>query len=54
MKAAILYQIRDKKGNIVDQNLTYEEALMWVDQPFGNRYTMCPMKAGDQNDCGSL
>lgn len=54
MKAQILYQIKDKNGNIVDRGLTYEEALMWTDQSFGNRYTMCPMKEGDQNNCSSL
>lgn len=39
-----MYEIIDKKGNVVDKNLTYEEALMWTDQPFGNRFTMRPMK----------
>lgn len=44
------YQIRDNKGNIIDQNLSYDEALMWTDQPFGNRFTMELMKEDDQND----
>lgn len=48
------FQIRDRKGNIIDQNLSYEEALMWTDQSFGNRFTMEPMKEDDQNDCNSL
>lgn len=42
------FQIRDKKGNIIDKNLSYEEALMWIDQPFGNRFTMEPMKEDDR------
>lgn len=42
------FQIKDKKGKIVDKNLSYEEALMWTDQPFGNRFTMEPMKEDDQ------
>lgn len=38
------YQIRDDAGNIVDQNLSYDEALLWVDQSFGGHFTMEPMK----------
>lgn len=41
------YQIRDNKGNIIDQNLSYDEALMWVDQTFGNCFTMELMKEDD-------
>lgn len=48
------FQICDRKGNIIDQNLSYEEALMWTDQPFGNRFTIEPMKEDNQNDCNSL
>lgn len=43
------YQIRDvNKGIIVDQNLSLEEALMWIDGPAGRCYVMEPMKEDDQ------
>lgn len=36
------YQIKDQNGNIVDRNLTYEEALFWTDTSieryYGNRF----------------
>lgn len=48
------YQIKDNQDNVVDQNLSYEEALLWTDQPFGNRFTMELMEENDQNDCDSL
>lgn len=40
------YQIYDKKTkNIVDQNLTYEEALVWIDSNWEeDRYEMKLMK----------
>lgn len=44
------YQIKDGKGNVVDRSLSYEDALMWTDQPFGNRFKMETMKEEDQND----
>lgn len=42
------FQIRDKKGDIVDKDLSYEEALMWIDQQFGNCFIMEPMKEDDR------
>lgn len=52
------FQIIDNHGNVVDQDLTYEEALMWVDSHetnyLFNSYSIRPMKESDQNDCGSL
>lgn len=49
------FQIRDgNTRDIVDQNLSYGEALMYVDTSVGKYYIMEPMKEGDQNDCSSL
>lgn len=43
------YQIRDvNKGVIVDQNLSYEAALMYIDSTVGKYYVMEPMKEDDQ------
>ena len=42
------YRIRDAKKNVVDQNLSYEEALMYVDNSVGDGYIMEPMKEDDQ------
>lgn len=42
------YRIRDVKKNVVDQNLSYEEALMYVDSSVGDDYIMEPMKEDDQ------
>lgn len=41
------YQIIDSEGQIVDTNLTHEEALLWTDQSFGNRFTIVEMKGDD-------
>lgn len=41
------YQIRNRSGNIVDQDLTYEEGLMWIDSSVGKYYVMEPMKECD-------
>lgn len=38
------FQIRDGKGNIVDRNLSYEAALMYIDSSVGKYYIMEPMK----------
>lgn len=40
----MLYQIRNWSGSIVDRNLTYEEALMWIDCSIGKYYIIEPMK----------
>lgn len=42
------FQIR-KAGTIVDRNLTYEQALLWVDNSVTQGYIMEPMKESDQN-----
>lgn len=38
------FQIVDGHGNVVDRNLTYEEAVLWIDQTDGDSYAMEPMK----------
>lgn len=40
------YQVEDSRGNVVDQSLSYEEALMWVDGPVKENgcYVVVPMK----------
>ncbi len=45
------FQIRDRNGNIVDRNLSYESALMYIDCSVGKYYIMEPMGEDDQNDC---
>lgn len=44
------YQIRDiNQGIIVDQNLSYEEALVWIDTIYlHSNYIMEPMKEVDR------
>lgn len=41
------FQIIDEKGDIVDKNLTYESALMYIDSAVGKYYIMQPMKEED-------
>lgn len=48
------FQIRDGNGNVVDRNLSYESALMYIDCSVGKYYIMEPMGENDQNDCDSL
>lgn len=43
------FQIKDAHGNIIDRNLSYEQALMWIDNTVGKYYVMEPMKEDDQN-----
>lgn len=44
------YQIRDGiNENIVDKNLSYQQALMYIDSSVGKYYIMEPMKEDDQN-----
>ena len=39
------YQIREgNSGNIVDKNLSYQEALMYIDNSIGKYYIMEPME----------
>lgn len=48
------YQIITHSGTIIDQNLSYEEALMYTEDPNYSKYTkMKPMKGG-QNDPDSV
>ena len=42
------FQIIDGSGNIVDKNLSYEEALLYIDSTAGKCYIMGPMKEEDQ------
>lgn len=42
------FQIRDGNGNIVDKNLSYEAALLYIDNSVGKYYIMEPMKEDDQ------
>lgn len=41
------FQIRDRNGNIVDRNLSYEAALLYIDSSAGKCYIMEPMKKED-------
>lgn len=49
-----MFQIRNRSGNIVDKNLSFEEAMLWIDCSVGKYYKMEPMKEDDQNDIDSL
>lgn len=44
------FQIRDQNGNIVDQNLSYEAALLYLDSSIGKYYVMEPMKKEDDHE----
>lgn len=48
------FQIRDGNGNIVDRNLSYEGAMVYIDSSVDNNYVVEPMGEDDQNDCDSL
>lgn len=48
------FQIRDGNGNIIDRNLSYEAAMLYIDSSVGKYYIMELMKEADQNDCDSL
>lgn len=41
------FQIKDKNGNIVDRNLSYEAAMLYIDSSVGRYYIMEPMKEVD-------
>lgn len=41
------FQIKDGHGNIVDRNLSYENALLYIDSSVGKYYVMEPMKKED-------
>lgn len=42
------FQIRDRNGNVVDKNLSYEDAWLYIDSSAGMCYIMEPMKEDDQ------
>lgn len=41
------FQIIDNNGNVVDEDLSYESALMYIDSVIGKHYIMLPMKEED-------
>lgn len=41
------FQIRDGNGNVVDKNLSYEDAWLYIDSSAGKCYIMEPMKEDD-------
>lgn len=46
----MIFQIRDKNGNIVDRNLSYEAAMMYIDSSVGRYYIMESMKKEDDHE----
>lgn len=49
------FQIKDNvTRNIVDKNLSYEQALFWIDNEVVGRYIMEPMKEEDQNGSDTM
>lgn len=46
----MMFQIRDGNGNIVDRNLSYEAALLYIDSSVGKHYVMEPMKKEDDHE----
>lgn len=43
------FQIIDgTSGDVIDQNLSYEEAMLYIDSSVGKYYIMKPMKESDQ------
>ena len=45
-----MFQIRDKNGNIVDRNLSYEDAMVYIDSSVAKYYVMEPMKKEDDHE----
>lgn len=43
MKGDAMYKIIDEDGNVLDSNLSYEEALMYIEDP-NHEYIMEEMK----------
>ena len=43
-----MFQIRDGNGNIVDRNLSYEAAMLYIDSSVGKYYIMELMKEDAQ------
>ena len=46
----MMFQIIDGNGNIVDRNLSYEDALLYIDSSVGKYYVMEPMKKEDDHE----
>ena len=44
------FQIKDKNGNIVDRNLSYEAAMLYIDSSVGRYYNMESMKKEDDHE----
>ena len=44
------FQIKDKNGNIVDRNLSYEAAMLYIDSSVGRYYIMESMKKEDDHE----
>lgn len=42
------FQIKDINGNIVDKSLSYEAALLFIDNSIGKYYVMEPMKEQEE------
>lgn len=38
------FQIKDGSGNIIDRNLSYEAAMLYIDSSVGKYYVMESMK----------
>ena len=45
----MMFQIRDGNGNIVDRNLSYEDAMVYIDSSVGKYYVMEHMKKDDDH-----
>lgn len=43
------FQIKDIDGNVIDKDLSYEKALLYIDNSVGKWYTMEIMKEEDNN-----
>lgn len=41
------FQIIDENGNVVDRNLSYEDAMVYIDCSVDQHYIMEPMKGDD-------
>lgn len=41
------FQIIDENGNVVDKNLSYEDAMVYIDNSVEQYYIVEPMEEGD-------
>lgn len=44
------FQIKDRNGNIVERELSYEAALLYIDSSVGKYYVMEAMKKEDDRE----